>query len=58
MAKNPSLLPSLPDIFADEWKSGAEMARAGLDDYERDMVPDTPSFELSDALDPSFIPEQ
>ena len=57
LAKNPSLRATLPDVFADEWKSGAEMARAGLDDYDRDMVPDEPSFELSDALDPNFIPE-
>ena len=58
IVKNPSLRPSLPEVFADEWESGAEMARAGLDEYDRDLVPDEPSFELSDALDPNFIPEQ
>ncbi len=58
LARNPSLRASLPDVFAEEWPAGAEMARAGLEAYDRDMVPDAPGFTLADALDPTFIPEQ
>lgn len=56
--ESPSLKPQLTDTFARAWVHGAEMARGGLEEYDHDMISDKPSFELSDALDHKFIPEQ
>lgn len=58
VAKNPSLRAELETAFAEEWAAGAAMARAGLEDFDAELIPDAPSFTLADALDPDFIPEQ
>lgn len=58
IAENPSLKPKLAETFARAWGHGAEMAKGGLEEFDQEMISETPSFELSDALDPKFIPEQ
>lgn len=56
--ENPSLRSALQGVFADQWSYGVEMAKAGLEEFDHELISDAPSFELSDALDPKFIPEQ
>lgn len=56
--ENPSLRPTLQAVFDDQWSYGVEMAKAGLEEFDHEMISDQPSFELADALDPKFIPEQ
>ena len=55
---NPSLRPQLPIVFNKAWPRAADMARAGLEEYDHEMISKSPSFGVEEALDPKFIPEQ
>ena len=56
--ENPSLRPELAKAFSKQWVNGAKMAESGLEDYDREMIPPTPSLTVADALDPKFFPDQ